>query len=243
MSPTSPPQDPRRSLEATLRFALGSGAWILPTSPRPEVRPAPAAAAVRQEEAPGLSAALQAVRDDLGDCRRCRLSAGRTQLVFGVGHPRAPIVFVGEAPGAEEDRRGEPFVGRAGQLLDRMIRAIGFERGQVYIANVLKCRPPENRDPAEDEKAACLPVLWRQIEAVGPRVVCALGGHAAKALLGTDAPIGSLRGKPTAVRGFTVVPTYHPAFLLRNPLAKRQAWEDLKRVRALALAAPGAPEP
>lgn len=186
------------------------------------------------EPSSGEVDSLDDVRAELGDCRRCRLAEGRTRLVFGVGDPRAAVVFVGEGPGAEEDRRGEPFVGRAGQLLDQMIRALGFERSQVYIANVVKCRPPDNREPREDEKAACLPFLWRQLQAVNPRVVCALGGHAAKALLDTDRAIGALRGRPALAGGFTVLPTYHPAFLLRNPLAKRQAWQDLKKLRELA---------
>lgn len=236
MSPTTPSDDFRRSLEATLRFVLASGAWVLSASPK-----TPASRAQDQSDSrPAVEADLEALWKELEDCRRCRLSERRTHLVFGVGNPRTRILFVGEAPGAEEDRRGEPFVGKAGQLLDRMIRAIGFERAQVYIANVVKCRPPDNREPAEDEKARCLPFLWRQIEALRPRVICALGGHAAKALLDTDTGISGLRGKPVTVRGFTIVPTYHPAFLLRNPSAKRQAWQDLKKVRDLAAVEDGA---
>lgn len=214
------PSEPRRALEATLRFALGSGAWVVAGPPA-----APAQAGPRE--------GLEAVRAALGDCRRCRLAEGRTTLVFGVGDPHARLLFVGEGPGAEEDRQGEPFVGRAGQLLDRMIRAIGLDRRGVYIANVVKCRPPGNRDPADDEADACLPFLWRQIESVQPRVVCALGAQAARRLLGAEGPLGSLRGRHQSARGFTVLPTYHPAYLLRNPQAKRLAWEDLKKVREL----------
>lgn len=178
--------------------------------------------------------ALRAVRDDLGDCRRCRLAQGRTHLVFGVGSPGARVVFVGEGPGEEEDRRGEPFVGRAGKLLDRMLGAIGLDRSRAYIANVVKCRPPGNRTPLPDEAQTCLPFLWRQLEAIGPAAVCALGACAAQNLLGTDTPISRLRGRLHRVHGVVVVPTFHPAYLLRNPAAKRQAWEDLKRLKALA---------
>jgi uracil-DNA glycosylase len=175
-------------------------------------------------------ASLSVVRDDLGECTRCKLSGTRTHIVFGVGSPTAPLMFVGEAPGAEEDRRGEPFVGPAGQLLDRMIAAMGWSRDTVYIANVLKCRPPGNRDPETDEVAECLPFLHRQIEAVAPRVIVALGRPAAQALLETSAPISALRGRFREFRGIPVMPTFHPAFLLRSPDRKRDAWNDLKQV-------------
>jgi len=236
-----PPPDPLRALEAALRFAHASGAWIVPGAEPPALAtPEPPAAQAarageRRDPVPtgGAAMALQAVRDELGACERCRLAGGRTTLVFGVGSPAARVVFVGEGPGEEEDRRGEPFVGRAGQLLDRMLRAIGLDRGRVYIANVVKCRPPGNRAPNPDEVATCLPFLWRQLEALRPGVVCALGASAAKALLDTDAPISRLRGKPRQARGLTVLPTFHPAYLLRNPAAKRQAWEDLKRLKTM----------
>ena len=175
-------------------------------------------------------ASLAVVREDLGECTRCKLSPTRTNIVFGVGSPSAPLIFVGEAPGAEEDRRGEPFVGAAGQLLDRMIVAMGWTRETVYIANVLKCRPPGNRDPAPDEVAECLPFLHRQIEALAPRIVVALGKPAAQALLQTSAPISALRGRFHQFRGVRVMPTFHPAFLLRSPDRKRDAWSDLKQV-------------
>lgn len=171
---------------------------------------------------------LEQVRADLGDCTRCRLAQGRTHLVFGVGNPRALVMLVGEAPGREEDLRGEPFVGAAGQLLDRMLGAIGLSRGEVYIANVLKCRPPGNRDPLPDEIASCRPFLLQQIEAIRPRLILTLGGFAAQVLLGTSERITRLRGRFHALGGIRVLPTYHPAFLLRNPARKREAWEDLQ---------------
>jgi uracil-DNA glycosylase len=175
-------------------------------------------------------ASLAVVREDLGECTRCKLSSTRTHIVFGVGSPIAPLLFIGEAPGAEEDRRGEPFVGAAGQLLDRMIAAMGWSRDTVYIANVLKCRPPGNRDPETDEVAACLPFLHRQIEVLAPRMIVTLGRPAAQAVLQTDAPISALRGRFREFRGIPVMPTFHPAFLLRSPERKRDAWSDLKQV-------------
>lgn len=228
--PARPPTaDPRRALEATLRFALSSAVWIVPGVAASA--PCPGRAGGGQAEA-----LLRTVREDLGDCRRCRLGEMRTNVVFGTGDPEARLLFVGEGPGAEEDRRGEPFVGRAGQLLDRMTCALGLERSRVYIANVVKCRPPGNREPAQDEAATCLPFLWRQIDAVKPQVVCALGAHAARALLGVEGPLGALRGRVHTVRGWTILPTYHPAYLLRNPQAKRLAWQDLKKVKELLAA-------
>lgn len=173
---------------------------------------------------------LEQVRAELGECTRCRLAQGRTHLVFGIGNPRAVVMLVGEAPGREEDLRGEPFVGAAGQLLDRMLGAIGLSRGEVYIANVLKCRPPGNRDPLPDEIASCRPFLLKQIEAIGPRLVLTLGGFAAQVLLGTSERITRLRGRFHDLGGIRVLPTYHPAFLLRNPGRKREAWEDLQKL-------------
>jgi len=168
------------------------------------------------------------------DCTRCKLAGlGRRQVVFGVGNPRARLMFVGEGPGEEEDKQGEPFVGRAGQLLTKIIEAIGLTREQVYIANVIKCRPPGNRNPEPDEVAACEPFLFRQIDAIQPRVIVALGKFAAQCLLRTADPITRLRGKEFDYRGATLIPTFHPAYLLRNPPAKREVWEDMKKVRAL----------
>ncbi len=178
--------------------------------------------------------ALSAIRDDLGDCTRCKLHRlGRRQIVFGVGNPDAEIMFIGEAPGADEDIQGEPFVGRAGQLLTKMIEAMGFRRGEVYIANVLKCRPPENRNPEPDEIEQCQPFLLRQIAWVQPKVIIALGAFAARTLLQTDAPVSRLRGRVYEYRGAQLIPTFHPSFLLRSPKYKRDAWEDLKQALAL----------
>ena len=181
---------------------------------------------------------LEEVRSDLGACARCKLHAGRTKLVFGVGSPTADLVFVGEAPGQDEDRQGIPFVGRAGQLLTRIIAAIGLSRDEVYIANVIKCRPPRNRNPEPDEVATCEPFLFRQLDVIRPRVVVALGGFAIRTLLQTDEAVSRLRGRGFDYRGAKLVPTFHPAYLLRSPERKRDVWEDMKRVRAL-LADPG----
>lgn len=179
--------------------------------------------------------ALAAVRADVGDdCSRCKLHRlGRTQIVFGVGNPNADLMFVGEAPGADEDIQGEPFVGRAGQLLTKIIEAIGMKRDDVYIANVLKCRPPNNRNPEPDEVEQCEPFLMRQIDIIKPKVIVALGKFAAQCLLKTSDPISRLRGREYKYRDAILMPTYHPAFLLRTPSAKREVWEDMKRVRAI----------
>ena len=182
--------------------------------------------------------ALEALRDEIGpDCSRCKLhTLGRTQVVFGVGNPDADLMFVGEAPGGDEDIQGIPFVGRAGQLLTKMIQAINFQRDQVYIANVIKCRPPGNRNPEPDEVETCEPFLFQQIDAIRPRVIVALGSFAAKALLRSNDSISRLRGRVYEFRGAKLVPTFHPAFLLRSPERKRDAWEDLKKARALLTA-------
>jgi DNA polymerase len=191
----------------------------------------------------GAAAAdLSALRERIGDCRRCELAAGRAELVFGEGAAAARLMFVGEGPGHEEDLSGRPFVGAAGQLLDRMIAAIGLAREQVYICNVVKCRPPNNRDPLPDEAATCGRFLREQIAIVAPEVIVALGRPAAQFLLQTDAPIGALRGRFHDLGGIALMPTYHPAYLLRNATAKRPVWEDLKQVierLGLAGASPG----
>jgi DNA polymerase len=167
-------------------------------------------------------------------CDRCKLHAlGRRQVVFGVGNPNAALMFVGEAPGADEDEQGEPFVGRAGQLLTKIIEAIGLKRQDVYIANIIKCRPPGNRNPEPDEVEQCEPFLFRQVEAIKPKVIVALGKFAAQSLLRTTDPITRLRGRAFNYRGATLVPTFHPAYLLRNPASKREVWEDMKKVRAI----------
>jgi uracil-DNA glycosylase family 4 len=178
--------------------------------------------------------ALAAIRADIGDCTRCKLhKQGRTQIVFGVGNPEADLMFVGEAPGGDEDIQGIPFVGRAGQLLTKIIEAIDLERDDVYIANVIKCRPPGNRNPDPDEVDTCEPFLFRQIDVVKPKVIVALGTFAAKTLLRTQDPISRLRGRVYDYRGAKLIPTFHPAFLLRSPERKRDVWEDMKKVRAL----------
>ena len=179
--------------------------------------------------------ALEALRLDIGpDCSRCKLhTLGRKQVVFGVGNPNADLMFVGEAPGADEDIQGEPFVGRAGQLLTKIIEAIDLKREDVYIANVIKCRPPGNRNPEPDEVEQCEPFLFRQIDIIKPRVIVALGKFAAQCLLKTDAPITRIRGREFTYRDAVLIPTYHPAYLLRNPSAKRDVWEDMKKVRAI----------
>jgi len=181
------------------------------------------------------AAALEAIREDLGaDCSRCKLHAlGRKQVVFGVGNANADLMFVGEGPGADEDIQGEPFVGRAGQLLTKIIEAIGLRREDVYIANVIKCRPPGNRNPEPDEVEQCEPFLFRQIDTVKPKVIVALGKFAAQCLLRTNDPITRIRGRDFKYRDAILIPTYHPAYLLRTPSAKREVWEDMKRVRAI----------
>ena len=174
--------------------------------------------------------ALRAVRDALGDCRRCKLHTGRMNIVFGMGNPAAELVFIGEAPGFHEDKKGEPFVGKAGHLLDKMIVAMGLSRDEVYILNIIKCRPPGNRDPEPDEMAACEPFLVRQLEALRPKIIVTLGRFATQAILREDNGISALRGKWRSYQGVPVMPTFHPAFLLRNPAAKRPCWNDLQTV-------------
>lgn len=166
----------------------------------------------------------------IGDCRRCKLCEGRTKIVFGTGDPAARLLFIGEGPGADEDRQGLPFVGKAGQLLNKIIEAMGLTREQVYIANVVKCRPPENRAPQPDETAACTPFLFRQIEIIAPKVIVALGAPATQALIQTTAGITKIRGTFREYQGIPVMPTFHPAYLLRNPAAKREVWDDMQMV-------------
>lgn len=173
---------------------------------------------------------LEAVRTELGDCRRCPLGDRRQHLVFGEGNPSAELVFVGEAPGADEDAQGRPFVGRAGQLLTKIIAAMGLKREEVYICNILKCRPPGNRNPLPEEIAVCEPFLIRQLGAIRPRVICAMGSIAAHALLKSESPISVLRGRFHSYQGIPLMPTYHPAYLLRNPGAKKQVWEDVQLI-------------
>ncbi|HWN71801.1 MAG TPA: uracil-DNA glycosylase family protein [Haliangium sp.] len=227
------PDAPMPSFTAALMAVLDEPA---PARPAPVAAPRPRAQRLTLED----------VRADLGDCQRCKLAGGRTNIVFGAGDPHASLMFVGEAPGADEDRRGEPFVGAAGQLLDRMIEAMGWSRDTVYIANVLKCRPPGNRDPQPDEVDACEPFLARQIEVIAPRIIVTLGRSATGLLLRSTAPVSSLRGSFQDYRGIRVMPTFHPAFLLRNPERKRDTWADLRLVIAelerLGIASPRPPK-
>jgi uracil-DNA glycosylase family 4 len=176
---------------------------------------------------------LTEIRADIGECTRCKLHTTRQTIVFGSGNPEAQLMFVGEAPGADEDEQGLPFVGRAGQLLTKIIEAIDLKRDDVYIANVIKCRPPANRNPEPDEIATCEPFLFRQIDTIKPRVIVALGTHAAHTLLKIDDPISRIRGKQHDFRGAILIPTFHPAYLLRSPERKREVWEDMKLVKAL----------
>jgi uracil-DNA glycosylase family 4 len=179
-----------------------------------------------------MEGTLQTIREDIGDCIRCKLSKGRTKIVFGDGHPKARLLFIGEGPGRDEDLQGLPFVGRAGKLLTQMIEAMGLQRRDVYICNVVKCRPPENRAPEPDEVAACSPFLFRQIDLVAPHVIVCLGAIAAQTILQTTRGISQFRGTWQEFRGRKLMATYHPAYLLRNPAAKSEVWKDLQKVMA-----------
>jgi DNA polymerase len=231
----------RDQLAEHLRFAADLGVAGVSRDPFWRNRSAAAPPTDRQEPSERRAAlfrnaaeALVAIRDEIGDCTRCKLHAlGRRQVVFGVGNPNADLMFVGEAPGADEDVQGEPFVGRAGQLLTRIIEAIDLKREDVYIANVIKCRPPQNRNPDPDEVGTCEPFLFQQVDVIGPKVIVALGTFAARTLLRTVDPISRLRGRVYEYRGARLVPTFHPAYLLRNPASKREVWEDMKKVRDL----------
>jgi len=232
----------RDQLQEHLRFAQELGVSGVSRDPAwREKGVVPLSRALREEKGYDPSAihvspadALAAVRTDLGDCTRCKLHRlGRQQIVFGVGNPSADLMFVGEAPGHDEDIQGIPFVGRAGQLLTKIIEAIGLTRDDVYIANVIKCRPPENRNPEQDEVETCEPFLFRQIDVIKPKVIVALGTFATRALLRTLDPISRLRGRVYEYRGAKLIPTFHPAYLLRNPASKREVWEDMKKVRDL----------
>jgi uracil-DNA glycosylase family 4 len=213
-----------RQLRVQLVRHAAAGTWA-----------APAGATARGEmpEAPvSTRVTLPQIRADLGECTRCKLHSTRQNIVFGVGAEDAPLMFVGEAPGEQEDKRGEPFVGKAGELLDKMIEAMGWSRKSVYIANILMCRPPGNRNPQPDEVEQCKPFLDAKIRTIAPRIIVALGRPSANTLLGTDAPISTLRGKFHDRHGVKVMPTFHPAYLLREPAKKREAWADLKLVMA-----------
>jgi len=212
---------------------------VPPLAPAPKA--APAATFVPVVTGPSLFEAaeriegdtLERIRADIGDCTRCKLHKSRTKIVFGVGNPKAELVFVGEGPGHDEDVQGEPFVGRAGKLLTQMIEAMSLRREDVYICNVVKCRPPENRLPERDEIATCSPFLLRQLAAIQPKVICCLGACAAQTLLQTNQGISRYRGEWFDYRGAKLIATYHPAYLLRNPSAKGEVWKDLLKVMAL----------
>ncbi len=194
----------------------------------------PTAAAPVAPAAADPALSLAALREHIGVCTRCKLSHGRKQVVFGDGSPRARVMFIGEAPGFHEDQQGLPFVGAAGQLLDKIIEnAMGLKRADTYIANVNKCRPPENREPEPDEVAACLPFLRQQVQIIRPAVIVCLGRVASSNLLGTSLPMRALRGRALTYEGIPVVVTWHPAYLLRTPSAKRETWDDIKRVNRL----------
>ena len=225
-----------------LKFAKALGVSGISTDPAWRARAETSASdgSVRLQANPTTIAltpvdALAAVRADIGDCTRCKLhTLGRKQVVFGVGNPEADLMFVGEAPGADEDIQGIPFVGRAGQLLTDIIeKGLKIPRSDVYIANVIKCRPPQNRNPEPDEVATCEPFLFQQIDVIKPKVIVALGKFGAQTLLRTLEPISKLRGRVFDYRGAKLIPTFHPAYLLRNPSSKREVWEDMKLVLKL----------
>lgn len=217
------PEQQRR----TYLDALGIDVWL------PREQAEPEAEVVAATVVP-VDLDWSALRDTVSECTRCSLHQSRTQTVFGVGNPDADWMIVGEAPGAEEDRRGEPFVGRAGKLLDEMLRAVGYGRDSVFIANILKCRPPNNRDPKPEESKECRGYLERQIELVRPKIIIAVGRIAAQLLLDTDTPVGRLRGSKHYLGDTPLVVTYHPAYLLRSPSQKRKAWDDLCLAKRIA---------
>ena len=205
------------SLQEYLRYQKEEGVEGLPTG--------------SSESAAGKAGPLEGVRRELGECTRCKLHSYRKNIVFGTGNPRARLVFVGEGPGEEEDMQGKPFVGRAGQLLTKIISSIDLTREEVYITNIIKCRPPLNRNPEPDEIKACEPFLIKQLDSIRPKIVCALGTFAAQTLLETDEKISRLRGRFLSFRTSKLIATFHPAFLLRNPQRKRDVWEDMKMIR------------
>jgi len=248
----APDSESRAELSASPRFAV-------PDLQKEEPLPKPAGKLALQKTAPALTPvspkiaslpviagpslfesvekitgdSLLKTREDLGECTRCKLHSTRHKIVFGDGNPKAELIFVGEGPGADEDAQGLPFVGRAGKLLTQMIEAMGLQRKDVYICNVVKCRPPENRQPEEDEVTTCSPFLLRQIDAIAPKVIVCLGAVAAKTLLQTNRGISQFRGEWLEFRGRKLLATYHPAYLLRNPPAKSEVWKDLQKVMAV----------
>jgi DNA polymerase len=206
-------------LKTYLEYLKGMGIVSLPTSEM-------------KADEPGQSTmiTLADVRKELGDCKRCKLHRGRKTIVFGEGNERATLMLIGEGPGYDEDVQGRPFVGKAGQLLTKILQSINLPREEVYIANIIKCRPPQNRNPEPDEIQSCSPFLMKQIQVIQPKIICALGAFSAQTLLKTETKITALRGKLFDLEGIKVMPTYHPAFLLRNPDKKREVWEDMKKI-------------
>jgi uracil-DNA glycosylase family 4 len=232
-APVATAPTPRGANTSTVSVAQGAISALLTTTSKPAALNVAGSSAPTAYLYPGLekTSDLTELREFIGDCQRCKLAPRRTNLVFGVGNPNAELMFVGEAPGADEDARGEPFVGRAGQLLTDIIeRGMGMTRAEVYICNVIKCRPPENRNPELDEVAACEPFLFRQIDIIKPRVIVGLGTFAVQALLKIKTPISKLRGIWHEVRGTRMMPTFHPAYLLRNAGDKRLVWADIQEV-------------
>ncbi len=216
-----------RDLKSYLEYLKGMGIASLPVSDLvsdqgSEIKP--------EKSVPSRIMTLEEVRKELGDCKRCKLHRGRRTIVFGEDNPKATLMFIGEGPGYDEDVQGRPFVGKAGQLLTKIIESIKLTREEVYIANIVKCRPPQNRNPEPDEIESCNPFLMKQIRVIQPKIICALGTFAAQTLLKTNAKISDLRGKIFDLEGIKVIPTYHPAFLLRNPERKREVWEDMKKI-------------
>ena len=209
-------------LKSYLEYLKGMGIHSLPAS---EI--------TLGEPSPPPIITLEEVRKELGDCKRCKLHRTRRTIVFGEGNEKATLMFIGEGPGYDEDVQGRPFVGKAGQLLTKIIESINLSREEVYIANIVKCRPPQNRNPEPDEIESCNPFLMKQIRVIQPKIICALGTFAAQTLLKTDTKISALRGKFFDLEGIKVIPTYHPAFLLRNPERKREVWEDMKKIAEL----------
>ena len=211
-----------RDLKSYLEYLKGMGITSLPVSENtPET-------VIRSE-----ILTLVEVRKELGECKRCELHRTRRTIVFGEGNEKAALMFIGEGPGYDEDVQGRPFVGKAGQLLTKIIESIRLPREEVYIANIVKCRPPQNRNPEPDEIQCCNPFLMKQIRVIRPKIICALGTFSAQTLLKTDTKISALRGKIFDLEGIKVIPTYHPAFLLRNPERKREVWEDMKKIAEL----------
>ena len=207
------------NLKTYLEYLKGMGITSLPSS------------GIKFEGLPSPQIlSLEEIRKELGDCKRCKLHRTRRTIVFGEGNPKTNLMFIGEGPGYDEDVQGRPFVGKAGQLLTRIIQSINLQREEVYIANIIKCRPPQNRNPEPDEIQSCHPFLMKQIMAIQPKIICALGTFSAQTLLKTDTKISALRGKFYDLEGIKVIPTYHPAFLLRNPERKKEVWEDMKKI-------------